>query len=418
MNRLIGVLGSRTFAAFKNRNYRLFITGQFISLSGTWMQSVGLAWLVLDLTGSGTALGLVIAAQFTPTLIGGPWGGVIADRFDKRTLLLITQTAAGFLALALGLLTVTDTVELWMVYVIACSFGVITAVDNPSRQTFVMEMVGQQSIANAVTLNSVAVNLARVIGPAIAGVMIATVGIGVCFLANAASYVSVLAALLLIRTSELHPTERSGRGKGQLRDGFRYVRSTKVLRVPLIMMAVIGTLAYEFTITLPLLSEFTFGAGAGGFAAMTSLMGAGAVLGGLATASFGPPTPRRLSLAAIAFGCLILALSVSPTLTIALVVTPFLGAASVTVIALSNATLQLGSEPRFRGRVMALFSVAFLGSTPIGGPIVGFVAEQTGPRFALGLGAVAAIGAGIFGWTQLADAPIAPAPATVAEPVG
>jgi MFS family permease len=401
MTSLLHVLGNRTFAALRFRNYRLFIAGQLVSMSGTWMQSVAQAWLVLELTGSGTALGLVVAAQFLPTLLGGPWGGLIADRFDKRRLLLATQTVAGLLALVLGLLTVTGTVELWMVYVLAAGLGLVTAVDNPSRQTFVMEMVGPADIANAVTLNSVVVNAARVIGPAIAGIVISTLGVGPCFLINAASFGAVIAVLALMRTSELHREAPAPRARGQLREGFRYVRATEGLRVPLIMMAVIGTLAYEFTVTLPLLSEFTFHAGSGGFAAMTALMGGGAVVGGLVTASFGPPTPRRLSLAATAFGAVIAAVAVAPTLAVALALMPVLGAASVTVIAFSNATLQLSAAPHLRGRVMALFSVAFLGSTPIGGPIVGFVAEHGGPRLALGLGAVAAVAAGLYGWTRL-----------------
>jgi MFS family permease len=405
---LLAVLGGRTFAAMRFRNYRLFISGQLVSMSGTWMQSVAQAWLVLELTGSGTALGLVVAAQFLPTLLGGPWGGLVADRFDKRKLLLGTQTVAGLLALVLGLLTVTGTVQLWMVYVLAAGLGLVTAIDNPSRQTFVMEMVGPADIANAVTLNSVVVNAARVVGPAVAGVVISNLGVGPCFLLNAASFVAVLFVLALMRTGELHRDERAPRAKGQLREGFRYVRATTDLRVPLVMMAVIGTLAYEFTVTLPLLSEFTFDAGSGGFAAMTALMGGGAVAGGLVTASFGPPTPRRLSIAALVFGFIILLVAAAPTLPVALVLMPVLGAASVTVIALSNATLQLSAAPQLRGRVMALFSVAFLGSTPVGGPIVGYIAEHGDPRLALGVGAAAAMGAGLYGWVRLA-APQRPA---------
>jgi predicted MFS family arabinose efflux permease len=232
-------------------------------------------------------------------------------------------------------------------------------------------------------------------------VVISTLGVGPCFLLNAASFLAVILVLALMRTSELHHSERAPRARGQLREGFRYVWSTPGLRVPLIMMAVIGTLAYEFTVTLPLLSEFTFDAGSGGFAAMSALMGAGAVLGGLVTASLGPPTPRRLCVMAAAFGILISAAAVSPNLVVALAVMPVLGAASVSVIAQSNATLQLAAAPQLRGRVMALFSVAFLGSTPIGGPIVGFVAEHGDPRMALGLGAAASVLAALYGWVRM-----------------
>ena len=257
---------------------------------------------MLELTGSGTALGTVVAMQFLPTLLLAPFGGVIADRFDKRKLIIITQSTAGLLALSLGVLTITGAVELWMVYVIAAGFGAVTALDNPSRQTFVMEMVGPADIANAVTLNSVVVNAARAIGPAIGGVIIATAGVGPCFIFNAVSYVAVIIAMLLIRTAELHPSARTPRAPGQLRDGFRYAWNTPILRTTLVMLVLIGTLTYEFTTTLPLLSEFTFGAGSSGLAAMTALMGAGAVIGGLVVAASGPPTMRRLVNIAAAFG--------------------------------------------------------------------------------------------------------------------
>ena len=395
-------LAGRTFSALRFRNYRLYFLSQIVSFSGTWMQMIAQSWLVLRLTGSGTALGTVMAMQFLPTLLFGPLGGTIADRFDKRRLIILTQSIAGLLAATLGILTVTGTVELWMVYVIAAGFGAVTAVDNPSRQTFVMEMVGPDDLSNAVTLNSVVVNAARAIGPAIGGVIIASIGIGQCFLVNAASYGTVVLAMLLVRTDLLHPTERSARAPGQLREGLRYAWRTPTLRTTLLMLAIIGTLTYEFTTTLPLLSEFTFGAGAGGLATMTALMGLGAVVGGLVVASAGAPTPRRLVVVAALFGSAVLAVSVMPTLSLVYVLMPLVGAASVSMISLSNATLQLGSEPRLRGRVMALFSVALLGSTPIGGPIVGYLGEHISPRFSLAVGGVAALAAAGLGWRSLA----------------
>lgn len=417
MNARVTAAAGRTFAALRYRNYRLYFSSQIVSFSGTWMQMIAQSWLVLELTGSGTALGAVMAMQFLPTLLLSPMGGVIADRFDKRRLIILTQSMAGLLALTLGVVTLAGVVELWMVYLIAAGFGAVTAIDNPSRQTFVMEMVGPDDIANAVTLNSVVVNAARAIGPAIGGALIATVGIGECFVVNAASYLVVIVALLLVRRSELHPSARSPRAPGQLRAGFRYAWNTPVLRTTLVMLAIIGTLTYEFTTTLPLLSEFTFGAGSAGLAIMTSLMGAGAVVGGLVVAASGQPSLRRLVSIAAWFGAAVVAVSAMPTVGLVYVLMPLVGAASVAMIAMSNATLQLHSEPKLRGRVMALFSMALLGSTPIGGPIVGWIGEHVSPRLALLVGGVAALLAALYGWASLtrqaertAPAPLRPEP--------
>ena len=402
MNPRVAAISARTFSALRFRNYRLYFASQAVSFSGTWMQLIAQSWLVLQLTGSGTALGTVMAMQFLPTLLLAPVGGMIADRCDKRRLIMATQSIAGLLALTLGIVTITGRVELWMVYAIAAGFGAVTAVDNPSRQTFVMEMVGPADVSNAVTLNSVVVNAARAIGPAIGGVLIATVGIGQCFVVNAVSYLAVVIALILIRTDELHPSARSARAPRQLRDGFHYAWNTTTLRTTLVMLVVIGTLTYEFSTTLPLFAEFTFGAGASGLAVMTSLMGAGAVVGGLVVASSGAATPRRFVMVAATFGLLVCALAAMPTLVAAYAVLPLVGAASVGTIALSNATLQLNSDPRFRGRVMALFSMALLGSTPVGGPIAGWIAEHFSPRVSLLIGGVAALGAAVYGWRMLA----------------
>ena len=401
MNQHVAAISSRTFAAMRFRNYRLYFFSQIVSFSGTWMQGIAQAWLVLELTGSGTALGAVVAMQFLPTLLLAPFGGVIADRFEKRKLIMATQSIAGLLALTLGILTITGAVELWMVYVIAAGFGAVTAVDNPSRQTFVMEMVGPADVANAVTLNSVVVNAARAIGPAIGGVIIATSGIGQCFIVNAFSYLAVLVALLLIRTSELHPSARIARAPGQLREGFTYAWNTPTLRVTLVMLAIIGTFTYEFTTTLPLFSEFTFGAGSTGLATMTALMGAGAVVGGLVVASSGPPTAQRLVIVAASFGTSVLMAAIMPTIGLVFMVMPFVGAASVAVISLSNATLQLNSDPKLRGRVMAIFSMALIGSTPIGGPLMGWIGETVSARVSLLIGGFAAIVTALYGWWNL-----------------
>ncbi|HEX2851408.1 MAG TPA: MFS transporter [Acidimicrobiales bacterium] len=393
---------SRTFASLRVRNFRLYIFGQMVSLSGTWMQGVAQAWLVLKLTGSGTALGLVTALQFLPVLLFGPVGGVVADRMDKRRVLYATQVTAGLLATALGLLVVTDTVQLWMVFALAAGLGFVNVIDNPARQTFVLEMVGPTQLTNAVTLNSVMVNLARVVGPAAAGALIATVGLGPCFLFNGGSYIAVLIALALMRRAELHTAPVQPRRKGQLRDGFAYVRRTPALLAPLLMMAVIGTLTYEFQVTLPLVAKFTFHGDAGTYSTMTSLMGAGAVVGGLITASRREASGRMLAWSAIAFGVVVIGASVAPTLVIELAMLVVIGAASITFLALGNSTLQLAAAPEMRGRVMALWAVAFLGSTPIGGLLMGWVGQNLGPRWALLIGGIAALLAGGLAYRSLA----------------
>ncbi|HET6809776.1 MAG TPA: MFS transporter [Acidimicrobiales bacterium] len=380
-----------TFDALSVRNYRLYFWGQVVSVSGTWMQSVAQAWLVLKLSHSGVELGALPAIQFLPMLVAGPWGGLVADRMDKRRTLVGTQVAAGLLALTLGLLTQTGVVRVWMIFALAAGLGCVNAVDNPTRQTFVMEMVGPERLTNAVTLNSVVMNAARIVGPAIGGVLIYTVGIATCFLVNAASYVAVLAALMMMRRGELLPAELVARRKGQVLAGLRYVRATPAVRTPLLMIAVIGTLAYNFTVTLALLDQRTFHGGAGGYSAMTSIFGAGAVVGGLLAASRGKPTGRRLGMISLAFGSLLVLCALMPNMPAELAALAVMGAFSITFIATANTTLQLTAAPEMRGRVMALYAVAFLGSTPIGSPIVGWVSETFGPRVGIGLGGVATV---------------------------
>ena len=301
-------------AVHSSRNYRIYLFGQSISLCGTWMQTVAQAWLVLKITGSGTALGFVVALQFLPVLLFGPWGGVIADRMPKRRLLLITSVAFGLLALLLGTLTATGVVTLWMVYVVALCFGMVTALDNPARQTFVLEMVGREHLPNAVMLNTVNINMARVIGPALAGLIIAIIGIAPCFFLNAASYVAVIVALLMMTVSELRPLPQQPRAKGQLREGFAYVWSSPKLRTPLLMMAIVGTLAYEFQVILPLVAKYTFGGGAATYGIMTGAMGLGAVIGGLFTASRQQTGDGPLIKATLVFGALIIVAALMPSL--------------------------------------------------------------------------------------------------------
>jgi MFS family permease len=273
------------FSALRVPNFRLYFTGQAISLVGTWMQSVALAWLVLELSHSGSLLGLVVAAQFLPVLLFGPYGGLIVDRVNKRHLLFMTQVALGVLALALGLLTVTGAVRIWMLFVFAVLIGLVLAVDNPTRQAFVVEMVGRRRLQSAVSLNSSMVNASRAVGPAVAGGLIALVGTGICFLISAASFLAVLTALALQRVDALHPSDPVPRERGQLRSGLRYVRGNVGLLGPLLMMALVGTFAYEFQVVLPILARVTLNGGAETFGFLTSAMGLGAVAGGLYVAS-------------------------------------------------------------------------------------------------------------------------------------
>jgi MFS family permease len=406
----------RMFSSLRVPNYRLYFAGQAISLSGTWMQSVAQGWLVLDLTGSGTAIGLVLALQTLPVLLLGPLGGVLADRVDKRRLLLATQALAGVLAAVLGLLVLFGAVRLWMVCVLAAGLGFVNLVDNPTRQAFVGEMVGSQDLTNAVGLNSVLVNLARALGPAAAGILIVTVGMAPCFLINAASFLASITALAMMRTDQLRRSTPQPRRTGQLRAGFRYVRATPPILIPLLMMAVVGTLAYEFQVSLPLLARYTFGGDAGTYGTMTALMGAGAVVGGLLTAAARRRSPTALASMALLFGAVQGAAALAPSRALALAVMVPLGASSIAFLALGNATLQLASAPEMRGRVMALWSVAFMGSTPLGGPFIGWIGGLS-PRWGLGVGGLATALAALAAYRPLARAGRADTPEEPAAPI-
>jgi MFS family permease len=389
--------GRLTFAALAVPNYRRYYGGQAISLIGTWMQMTAQAWLVLTLTHSSTALGVIIALQTLPVLLLAPYGGVIADRVDKRKLMIALQSAMGVQALVLGLLTVTHVVQVWEIGALAVLLGLNNAFENPSRQSFMLELVGPEHLRNAVSLNSVLVNVARVIGPAVAGILIATVGDGVCFLANAASFVTVVASLLTLDATALNPSTPTPRGAGQLREGFRYVRSKRELAVPLAMMAAVGCLTYEFQVSLPVMATRGLHTGSTGFGFMTAAMGVGAVAGGLFVAARGRTGQGPLVAAATAFGIAMTLAALAPNLGIELVVLALAGASSIAFMSTGNSTLQLTADPSMRGRVMSLWFVAFQGSTPIGGPLVGAVIALAGPRAGLGLGAatclvVAAVG--------------------------
>jgi MFS family permease len=396
MTRVVSA-GRVTFAALAVPNYRRYYSGQAISLIGTWMQMTAQSWLVYTLTHSSTALGVVIAIQTLPVLVLGPYGGVIADRVDKRRLMIALQSAMGIQALVLGLLTVTGNVRVWEIGLLAALLGLNNAFENPARQSFMMELVGPDHLRNAVSLNSVLVNVARSIGPAVAGVLIAGVGDGVCFLVNAASFVAVVFSLTTMDRRELSPSRPTPRARGQLREGLRYVRSAPELAVPLVMMGIAGCLTYEFQVSLPVMADRGLGVGPTGFGFMTAAMGVGAVFGGLFVAGRGKTGLRPLVLAAFGFGVALSMATLAPGLALELIALALAGAGSIAFMSTGNSTLQLNAAPEMRGRVMSLWFVAFQGSTPIGGPVIGATMAALGPRAGLGLGAATVLLVGLLG---------------------
>jgi MFS family permease len=383
-------------SSLRQRNYRLFFFGQLVSVAGTWMQSVAQSFLVLELTHSGTQLGLTSAARFLPMFLFGPLGGVFADRMDRKRVLYLTQTLSGLLAAVFAVTVATHSIQLWIVYLLALSLGFVNVFDNPARQSFISELVSPGDLPNAVTLNSVAMNMARVFGAALGGVLAAAIGLALCFTFNALSFGAVLVSLAAMRTSELFLATRVTRQKGQVRQGLRYVRSTPELLIPLVMIAVIGTLAWEFQVTLPLMASQVFHGGAASYGVMASVMGGGAVVGGLISAARARPGARALCLAAIGWDIAILAAAVAPTLALELAALVFVGYGSITFNSLAKTTLQLTARPEMRGRVMALWALAWLGSTPVGGPIVGWTGQVIGARWALVIGGVATLACGVL----------------------
>ncbi len=396
--------GKTTFASLAVRNYRLYFTGQAISLSGTWMQTIAQGLLVLQLSHSGTILGIITALQFLPILSFGPLAGVVVDRFPKQKILFITQSSAGLLALLLGILTATHVVQVWMVGVLAAGLGFVNLFDNPTRQTFIPEMVGKEHMTNAVTLNSWEINLTRIIGPSLAGIVAAIFGLAICFLLNGISYIAVIVVLAMMDTKKLQPARIAPKAKNQLKEGFAYVAASPILRNTLIMLALVGTFTYEFQVILPLVAQTTFHNLDTGYAALTAAMGIGAVVGGLFTANRKSTSAQMLIITSFAFAIAMCIVALAPTFLIAVIGMVLVGAASINFTSIGNVTLQMESEPEMRGRVMSLWTVAFLGSTPIGGPIIGWIGEHLSPRWGMGIGGVAALiaaGIGILTLQQL-----------------
>ncbi|MFF2133442.1 MFS transporter [Streptomyces olivochromogenes] len=386
------------FSSLRIRNYRLFFLGQVVSNTGTWMQRIAQDWLVLSLTGSSAAVGITTALQFLPMLLFGLYGGVLVDRLPKRPTLLATQAAMGVTGLALAFLTLSGHVQVWHVYLAAFAVGLATVIDNPARQSFVSEMVGPGQLQNAVSLNSANFQSARLVGPAVAGVLITGVGTGWAFLFNGLSFVAPVVGLLLMRARELHPVERAPRGKGQLREGLRYVAGHPELIWPIVLVGFIGTFGFNFPVWLSAYADDIFHAGAGGYSLFNTLMAVGSVAGALLAARRGTARLRILIAAAMAFGILEVAAALAPSFWLfALLMVP-IGIFGLTVNVTANTAVQMGTDPAMRGRVMALFMMVFMGGTPLGAPLVGWVTDAYGARvgFALG-GLVSAVAATTVG---------------------
>jgi MFS family permease len=392
---------SRTFESLKVRNFRLFFVGQFISQAGTWLTTVALTLLVLHRTNSGFAVGVLVACQFAPVLVLGAWGGVVADRSDKRRLLLVTQTLEMFQSFTLAALAFVHQAPLLAFYGTALAGGCMLAFDNPTRRSFVSEMVPGEDVQNAVTLNSALMTSARVVGPALAGLLVITTGYAWCFTIDAISYLAVIASLWMMRTSELRQPPVIAKAKGQIREGVRYVRNTPDLLVPLIMMAVVGTLTLNFPVVMPLLAERTLHGGDGTYTLLYSVLSVGSVVGALGAANGRTIEIRHIVMASAAFGVAMMIFASAPNLGAAFPIALIVGLSSVAFMTASTAIVQVRSSSAMRGRVLALQAIVFIGSTPIGGPLLGLVCDRYGARAGLVLGGVAALGAA--GWGLLAD---------------
>jgi MFS family permease len=379
------------FSSLRIRNFRLYMAGLTVSVAGNWMQNVAVGWLVLQLTGSGTVLGVVTAARYAPLLLLGAWGGLVADRHDKRLLLRLAAIIQLVVAAALGVLTMTHVIDVWSLTALILVAGVVDVVDTPSRQAFMNNIVGRDRLGNAIALNSVLVNGARVVGPGIAGFVISTVGVGPCFLLNAASFGATWLGLQLMRRDELIPTAVEVAAKRQIRAGLRYVRSTPDLRTPLLLVAVAGAFAWEFPVSIPLFTSDTFHGGASEFGWALSAISAGSIAGGLLAARRRVVSQRSVAASALLWGIAILAASFAPSLAVAYGLLAVVGSGAVTFNAMSKTFLQITSRDQMRGRVMALWSIGWQGTTVLGAPVVGVLGQTFGGRYGLAFGGICCI---------------------------
>lgn len=384
----------RSFASLEIHNYRLYVAGQLTSLAGNWMQIVAELWLILEITGSGTSVGIATALQFVGILLFGVWGGSLADRFDKRRLLIVTQAAMAAPAIALLMLSLSGSIELGLVYALIAVRGLVLAVDNPARQAFVPEIVGRRRLVNAVGLNSVMVHSARIAGPALAGVLIALGGVTLCFAVNALSFGVMIVALALMRTGDLPPRPERRPSYG-ISEGLRYVAGNRELRVPLVLMAVLGTLGFNFPVITPLLARFSFGGDISAYSMLMAATAVGAIAGSVFAGSRERLGPPMIVAGAAGFGLAGTLAAAAPTLPTEMAAMGMIGGAGVIFATSINSGLQLAAAPEMRGRVMAIYSVVFLGSTPIGGPLTGWLGEAVSPRASLLLGGLAGIGVAI-----------------------
>lgn len=408
---------SGRFESLGTRNYRLFWGGQVISQLGSWLSLTATSWMVLvELDGSASHIGWLAAAQFVPTLVLGSWAGVIADRANLRRLLIYSQVAFLIQASAMAFLVSTGHIRLWMVFPLAALRGTISAFENPSRQAFVGQLVGPKLIANAVALNSAGFNSARIIGPAIAGLLIQGVGIEMCFILNAVSYLASIGAQVAIRRSDLHHREHLARAKGQIRAGFTYAMSQPILRTSLATMAIVGTIAMNFTVLVPLLARTTFASSAGMFGLFSTAMGAGSLIGSLRAAGNHEPRLAQIGTAGVALGVAMLATAAAPAAPIAMVTLFLCGACVMTFTATINSVLQLNADPEMRGRVLSFYLLLYIGTSPVGSPLVGWIADQLGTRVAFVYGGVGALAGGALAIARsasLAATPTSPPPGDV-----
>ncbi|MHB8189301.1 MAG: MFS transporter [Ferrimicrobium sp.] len=387
-----------TFSSLGIRNFRLFTIGQFISNTGSWMQSISIAYLVLTLSRSGSLLGLVTAVQFLPILLVGVQAGVVVDRRNRRRLIFVTQTSFMVVAFVLFAFVELHRITITLVFVFSVILGLINAVDTPARQSFVQELVGRDGLQNAVSLNAANFNLARAIGPAIVGVAIAHFGLAWGFLLNAVSFLAILVALVMMRPLELFVQAHVVKERGQIRQGLRYVRERPILLGTLLAVFVAGIFAYNFPVTIPLLSSLTFHGQAQLLGVFMSLFGVGAIVGSIFVASLRHPAGVRIMVVvSIGFAVLMTMVALAPTIWLVELALVGLGALSISFNALANTALQMNSRFDMRGRVMALYTLGFLGSTPIGAPIVGVISQNFSPRWAFGVGALSlVVAAGLF----------------------
>ena len=390
---LITAWRRRTFSSLANRNFRAYFLGSAVSVSGTWMQRVAQDWLVLQLTHSGVALGVASSLQFAPVLVLGAWAGAVIDRVDRRRLLIATQAVSALLAAALGIVTAAGVVTVWMVYALALALGVVTVFDSPARQMFVAEMVGAENVMNAQSLYSSVHNTGRLVGPAFAGILIAWLGVAAAFAVNALSFIAMIFALASMDVSALIRTPPAARAPHQVRDGLSYLWSRRDLRASLLLVAVVSVFGQNFRVVLPLLAQETFRGGAQSYGYLTAALGLGAVVGALASAGRGRSSMRGLLLTCLAFGLVNLLAAAAPSFALALAVTAGVGVANIIFNTGARTLMILGSEPVMRGRVMALYNIVFLGSTPIGGPIVGWACQAWGARSGFVIAGVTALAA-------------------------